>query len=213
MNQLKAYTIYALIDPNDQSVRYVGQTVQSLNQRLSKHVHKSKLGKTHSASWIRSLTALNLKPSIIELESGIWSQEYSDQREIHWIAVKRENGCNLTNHTVGGNADNSHQLTEEYRKEHSERMKKWHSENPDKKRKAGSYKHSDSTKAKISRTTTEQWSDPKKREVLIGARKNVVQNVWDNMTTQQRKDRGHRISLGRRYMFAQKNTRDLKVIV
>ena len=175
----RLYRIYALVDPTDSSVRYVGQTVKPLSHRLNGHIYKSKMVQTHSASWIKSLTDIGLKPSIIELESGIWNQETSDMKEVYWISLKKSEGCRLTNHTPGGNADNSHQLTEQYRKQHSERMKKWHQENPDKTRKSGTYKHPDSTKQTISQKSKDLWKNPDYR-LKVSLKKRVTKATKNN---------------------------------
>ena len=59
------YTIYALLDPRDSQVRYVGVTRQPLKRRLHGHIARS----TESTSaWVKELRALSLRPSIVPLE-------------------------------------------------------------------------------------------------------------------------------------------------
>lgn len=179
MKNIRHYSIYALVDPSTLEVRYIGQTVQPLNVRLTKHVYKSKQVKTYCASWIQNLTNRGLRPMITELEAGEWSQDFADSREINWISRGKELGWALTNLTPGGNADSSHQLTEEYREAHSLRMKQWHKNNPDKRRKSSEYKHPPETKAQIATKQSVLWQNPVYREdqklkIRIGQRREVA---------------------------------------
>jgi hypothetical protein len=62
--------IYALIDPRDNKVKYVGQTVQPLYNRLACHVDKARREKenTPKARWIREVLSSGHRPSIKLLE-------------------------------------------------------------------------------------------------------------------------------------------------
>lgn len=94
-----SYSIYALTDPRTRAIRYVGVTRCTLQKRLGDHIRKSRCGeKTHRATWIRSLLALNLKPEISLLETT----ESGIEREIFWIQAMRDAGHDLTNGTNGG---------------------------------------------------------------------------------------------------------------
>lgn len=53
--------IYALVDPRDEMVRYIGKTICP-SKRLSSHINESKKYKHHRAKWIRSLLKEDMKP-------------------------------------------------------------------------------------------------------------------------------------------------------
>lgn len=88
--------IYALIDPISCKIRYIGRTTQSLNKRLSGHISKSKLKKTHKDCWILFLLNKNLIPKIKEIKvvEG-WS--YSHKIERNYINIALKYNFNLTN--------------------------------------------------------------------------------------------------------------------
>lgn len=77
----KTGCIYCLKDPRDGSVRYVGQTIKRLPQRLSEHVCRP-AGKRMRA-WIVELDALGLRPSIEALE--IVPSADLNARERFWL--------------------------------------------------------------------------------------------------------------------------------
>ena len=82
---------YALIDPRDGAIRYVGRTVSALNIRLNSHIRTSVKGKSNSpkAQWIRELVSVGLSPVIrlleeVDVENGA---EIETRREIYcWNA-------------------------------------------------------------------------------------------------------------------------------
>jgi hypothetical protein len=93
----RAITIYALIDPRTDGVRYVGKSVNVV-QRY--RIHCVARGNRHSAVWIRSLRNVGLRPVLTILE--VATEEMWEERERYWIAFYREQGCDLTNLTDGG---------------------------------------------------------------------------------------------------------------
>jgi NUMOD3 motif len=93
--------IYALMEPDLVTVRYVGKTVD-LHSRYLTHLCPNKNKRsTHKAKWVASLLRLDQRPVMVELEcvqpGGDWVEA-----ERRWIAYYRELGFNLTNHTLGG---------------------------------------------------------------------------------------------------------------
>lgn len=116
--------IYALRDPETLEIRYVGQTIRSLEKRLFGHIYSSKNSnnKTHKQNWLYKLVANNSIPLIEELETCV--VEDLDVREVFWIKVLKEQGCNLTNLTSGGNAKKTFKHTEEAKKKISTGLKK-----------------------------------------------------------------------------------------
>lgn len=90
------YSIYKLIDPITNDVRYIGVTTNSLKNRLYQHKYNSKKLKTHSAKWINSLLKKDFSP-IIELIE-ICDENNWEEKEKYWISYYD----NLTNHHIGG---------------------------------------------------------------------------------------------------------------
>lgn len=98
--------IYYLNCPENQCVRYVGQTIQKLENRLGNHIYDAKRGKklnkfkTHKNNWINDLIEKGLEKEITihlieECDLGI-----IDERERFWINHYKSN--KLTNTSVGG---------------------------------------------------------------------------------------------------------------
>lgn len=88
--------IYGLVDPRTNEIRYVGKTTQTLNKRLSQHLCSNKKHNPHKFNWINQLKTLNLKPTIILIESC--NDKNWVEREKHYILTIE----NLTNITQGG---------------------------------------------------------------------------------------------------------------
>ena len=93
-------SIYALIDPRDNSVRYVGKTTMTLAGRLSAHVSDCHKRNNHRSNWIKLLLRLGVRP-VIELIEEVPADVWED-RERYWIAHFIESGSALTNSTTGG---------------------------------------------------------------------------------------------------------------
>lgn len=108
MSPSPAHRIYALSDPRDGVVRYVGQTMAPLWRRLSDHIQAAKRGKPkHSpkGAWIRELRQLNLKPAIVLLEEcgDDWREA-----ECRWIG----SFAGLFNAKKGGAGGSQHRIAE-----------------------------------------------------------------------------------------------------
>mgnify|MGYP001612131256 FL=1 len=97
---MKRSGIYLLIDPITNDVRYIGKSVDIRN-RLYFHFSYWCLQKerTHKANWLRHLHAQGLKPNILIRE---YDRDALSLIEQFWIAIARNLGCRLTNHTDGG---------------------------------------------------------------------------------------------------------------
>lgn len=100
MSTPRTWSIYALIDPRTDEVRYVGATVNT-TQRLTDHIKASANETTHKGHWIKQLQALGLRPRMQILEQVI-GHDASTEAERRWIAHYRAAGVVLTNHTDGG---------------------------------------------------------------------------------------------------------------
>lgn len=95
-------TIYALLDPETQAIRYVGKTSQPLRTRVRAHINRAQGQKQiRSAKWIADLRAKSLEPVAIVLEQ---TQADWEAAERFWIASLRATGTDLLNMTAGGSA-------------------------------------------------------------------------------------------------------------
>lgn len=74
--------IYALIDPIDKEIKYVGQTSLTLYRRLTRHVSEAltKKEQTQKRKWIKNLIDMELSPIIELLEIT----EFPNEREKYW---------------------------------------------------------------------------------------------------------------------------------
>jgi len=92
--------IYALKDPDTSAVRYVGKAKDPI-KRLRTHFEETKYGKNnHRLHWLRSLDGkvpiLEIVDEVTELEWPSW--------EVAYIQFFKDEGCNLVNGTLGGDA-------------------------------------------------------------------------------------------------------------
>lgn len=100
MSDSGTVSIYALLDPRDKSIRYVGKTSRTLRLRLQCHISDARTGNNHRCKWLRKLSRLSLKPEIILLEETTADHWQSVER--FWIAHFKQAGARLTNSTDGG---------------------------------------------------------------------------------------------------------------
>lgn len=91
ITQSRTLCIYALIDPRSNDIKYIGVTSDP-RQRLKSHL--SEVGNIRKRRWIRELANEGLKPSMKIIEVV---QSTEIQREVYWIKVLREHGCDLFN--------------------------------------------------------------------------------------------------------------------
>lgn len=90
--------IYALRDPRDYTVRYIGKS-NDPEARLQAHM-KDKKSNPIKTRWIDELLAEKLEPELEILENVVLDEW--QEAEIKWIAKGREEGWPLTNITDGG---------------------------------------------------------------------------------------------------------------
>lgn len=106
-------TIYGLIDPNTQHIKYVGKTIDTPEKRLMNHL--SDKAKTHKTNWLKSLNGII--PEIIILDNCnesnwiFWEQ--------YWISQCRTWGFKLTNTTIGGEGQSGYKPSIETREKRS----------------------------------------------------------------------------------------------
>lgn len=112
--------IYTLECPLSNEVRYVGKTI-NIKKRLNDHLKSSKKLKTHKDKWINSLLSQNLKPIIKELK--VVNNNDWIYWEIYSIDFFKKLGCNLVNHTNGGDGGSFTHHNEETKKKISDAHK------------------------------------------------------------------------------------------
>lgn len=93
--------VYALRDPRNKTVRYIGVTRRSLAVRLAEHIQDIKKRNNYVQRWIRSLLCLGVQPEcvcieICESESALFVAEQK------WIAYYRGVAGKLLTNTTGG---------------------------------------------------------------------------------------------------------------
>ena len=96
--------IYGLVCPFTNKVRYVGQTIRPLKERLYHHISQSMIDKftyTHKERWIRKIINDKKIVDIKELESC--NIRKLDNKEIYWMQYYKNN--NLTNTAPGGRSN------------------------------------------------------------------------------------------------------------
>ncbi len=87
--------IYALVDPRDQQVRYIGKA-DDPQKRYWNHLADQE--RNHRTNWIALLRRLGLKPGLVILEAV--SVEHWEEAEKRWIAKFPD----LVNGTAGGDS-------------------------------------------------------------------------------------------------------------
>jgi GIY-YIG catalytic domain len=116
----RQWCIYRLIDPRDESVRYIGVTIDPF-VRYSCHLNGDRRYISRW-NWLRKLGQLGLKPRFDIIESGFGDRWV--EREQHWIAHYRSEGARLFNLTSGGEGTTGAKWTPETRQRMSEAARK-----------------------------------------------------------------------------------------
>lgn len=153
MEEIK-YTIYKLIDPLTNEIRYIGLTFNDLKQRLRSHCSEN--SKSHKSNWIKKLKSEGLKPIIESIEDNISSYEECCEREIFYIEKFKLDGHPLTNSATGGNKN----------KKMSDETRKKMSESHIKRYKTYKMVHSEETKVLLSKRAKEKFENESEREKL-----------------------------------------------
>jgi hypothetical protein len=89
------YKIYLLIDPRDESPRYVGMT-QAPQRRLMGHLRGENNPANAKEIWIQELRAQGLAPIMQEVDQAETEAE-ARERETYWMRELIERGVLLTN--------------------------------------------------------------------------------------------------------------------
>lgn len=101
--------IYALLDPRDNSIRYIGKTIHP-KSRLGGHLRESKSQDHYRARWIRSLSAENLKP-IFKILKICPLEEFSIH-ESFFIKLHKSEILTNSDETGSGNTGRKREIIE-----------------------------------------------------------------------------------------------------
>lgn len=96
---MKKYKLYTLSNPITNEIRYVGKTIQTLENRLKKHLRAK--DKSHRVNWIKSLKNKGLEPRI-ELICETHNHNICNELEKYYIKKYKNEGYSLVNMTEGG---------------------------------------------------------------------------------------------------------------
>lgn len=96
----KPVSIYALIDPRDSTVRYVGAT-GNLKSRVSAHKSGTACGSEKNAAWMQELAAEGVSPKVAVLDKADEDEWQAAERK--WI--RRWGGPKRLNNSGPGNKD------------------------------------------------------------------------------------------------------------
>lgn len=118
MREATIYKVTCTCHPED-GIRYVGQTVVSVNSRRGVHLWNartpsSKSYRSHFSNWIRKHGEDNIRFGVLESTT----EDLADVREVWWIAKLRREGAKLTNVLEGGSQPRGHRnpsLSERFR--------------------------------------------------------------------------------------------------
>lgn len=96
------FAIYALLDPRDGALRYVGCTMFRLADRVSGHVSEARQGGTRPCTcWVREVLDAELRPLITQIDTAP-DRVTTSMAERWWIDHLRSLGHALTNVQRGG---------------------------------------------------------------------------------------------------------------
>jgi len=93
--------IYALIDPRNGQVRYIGK---ANDPKQRKYCHINEKTTTRKANWIKNLKTNGYLP-VLEIIDKVKKEEWQFW-EMHYISLYRSWNFDLTNHTLGGEGCN-----------------------------------------------------------------------------------------------------------
>jgi hypothetical protein len=155
--------IYALIDPRNNLIRYIGKTKHG-TKRIDQHYKILKKDQTYKAGWLRQLESAGVKFDSYVLDVAE-SPAALNELEVWWIAYGRALGWPLTNMTGGG--DGLALPTEEtLHRMSAARVRQWE-EDPSfremHREKALKQWQDPEFAAMVSRLGKERWEDPEFR--------------------------------------------------
>lgn len=96
---MKYTYIYILTDPLTNQIKYVGKA-NDPKERYKNHKNRCRDKNTHKRNWMNKLRLKSLYPEIEIIDKVLASEWHYWEK--FWIAYYKFLGCNLVNHTSGG---------------------------------------------------------------------------------------------------------------
>lgn len=120
----KPVTIYGLVDPITNEIRYVGKTVATPQHRLTVHLAEEgrSLRKRKVLAWFAGLRSAGERPQIIVLEVVQPGCNWTEAEQF-WIAYFRFIGARLCNLTTGGDGACGCVQSEESKRKRADKVK------------------------------------------------------------------------------------------
>lgn len=145
--------IYALRDPRNDLIRYVGKTVKTLRKRVADHLHEAiwRRSHNHRVRWLRVLIRAGLSPRVELLETIIDGGDWI-AAEQKWIRCFRAAGYRLVNATDGGEGVIGRKQSKHTRDKIAKAIR--------------GLKRSDETRAKVAAAARERTLSPATRQKL-----------------------------------------------
>lgn len=153
-------TIYALLDPRDKRIRYVGKTKMSPEKRLRSHIKEAihrRADEQRRCIWINELLELLLIPEVLILDDVDESSWQEAERS--WIAKMRMVFPDLLNSTAGGNGTNGYKQSDREKRLRGDAVKRTYEAK------------SAEAKELIAAAIRENFAKPEIREKLSAAQK------------------------------------------
>lgn len=153
--------IYALVDPRDGIIRYVGKT-DDLSFRYEEHLQEAVTNPDISKSkWISELVDENLLPKCIVLEE-VPFEEWRD-KEIYWISCHKETILNIHAGGFGGNYSNLTEQDHQHLSEISSMSNRLMWADPEMKERIGrriSESVTEERREEMRQAALKRWADP-----------------------------------------------------
>jgi hypothetical protein len=99
MEQTQTAWVYALIDPRDNQVKYIGKSINP-KARLREHIYKCKFEHTEKGNWVKKLLSLSLEPQMKLLKEAQHTE--IPYWEEYYIKHYKSFGINLLNYDDKG---------------------------------------------------------------------------------------------------------------
>lgn len=90
------YNVYALVDPRDSHVRYIGCTCQRPSTRLRKHMEVIESHAKRVNAWITELKGAGCQPVIVPFQT-VKTKAQALDLELYWIKHFQHLGSELLN--------------------------------------------------------------------------------------------------------------------
>jgi hypothetical protein len=114
--QVKSFSLYYLVDPFSEEIRYVGYS-RDPEKRYLTHVKQALLRRTHKECWIASLLDQGAYPKL-SICCIVQDADEAKRVEVALIALLKERGLDLTNGTTGGDGSAGFKWSKENYEKH-----------------------------------------------------------------------------------------------